>query len=291
MNIKPYLLAIRPKTLTASIGPVLLGLFFAKFEQGSVDFLIATITLACALLMQMGTNLVNDYFDFKRGIDGQKRLGPIRATQAGLIKPQLVKRAYQLLFTISFILGIFLMWHGGLPIVLIGMASLLAAYAYTGGPIPLSHFGLGEVLALIFFGPIAVWGTYFLQTKSISLTPLILGLGPGFISATIMGINNLRDTKSDTSSGKFTLAVFLGENKMKALLMLFICSSAAIPFFYMLKMKKIGLILPILALFLFWANWKRIYTGPIDAGLNKALARTGLYMFLYGLLFGLGFVL
>jgi 1,4-dihydroxy-2-naphthoate octaprenyltransferase len=291
MNLKPYLLAIRPKTLTASIGPVLLGLFFARFERGSLNIFIAILTMLCALLMQMGTNLVNDYFDFKRGIDGGNRLGPVRATQAGLIKPELVKFAYQLIFTISFILGLYLMWHGGVPIILIGLTSLLAAYAYTGGPFPLSHYGLGEILALIFFGPIAVWGTYFLQTKSPNLTPLILGLGPGLISATIMGVNNLRDNKSDKETGKFTLAVFLGEDKMKLLLMLFITSSAALPIFYMLNMKKVSLILPSLAVLLFWSNWKRIYLGPIDTGLNQALAKTGQYMFLYGLLFGLGFVL
>lgn len=291
MSIKPYILAIRPKTLTASIGPVLLGLFFAQFEQGFINLPIAGLTLICALLMQMGTNLVNDYFDFKRGIDGENRLGPTRATQAGLIKPELVKKSYQALFSISFIVGIYLMFHGGLPIILIGLTSLLAAYAYTGGPFPLSHYGLGEVLALLFFGPIAVWGTYYLQTSSPSLTPLALGLGPGLISATIMGVNNLRDIKSDKASGKFTLAVFLGENKMKALLMLFIFLSGALPVFYMLKMKKITLILPLLALLLFRSNWKRIYLGPIDTGLNQALAKTGQYMFLYGLLFGLGFIL
>ncbi|RLA62934.1 MAG: 1,4-dihydroxy-2-naphthoate octaprenyltransferase [Epsilonproteobacteria bacterium] len=291
MNIKPYLLAVRPKTLTASIGPVLLGLFFSQYEQGHLNFFIAVLTLLCTLFMQMGTNLVNDYFDFKRGIDGANRLGPTRATQAGLIKPHLVKIAYQIIFGISFMLGIFLMWHGGLPIVLIGLASLLAAYAYTGGPIPLSHYGLGEILALLFFGPIAVWGTYFLQTNSPDLTPLFLGLGPGLISATIMGVNNLRDLKSDQASGKFTLAVFLGEKKMKTLLMIFIFLSGALPIFYMLKMKKITLILPFLALLLFRSNWKRIYIGPIDAGLNQALAKTGQYMFIYGLLFGLGFIL
>jgi len=291
MTLKPYLMAIRPKTLTASVGPVLLGLFFAKYEQGSINILIACLTLLCALLMQMGTNLVNDYFDFKRGIDGDKRLGPTRATQSGLIKPYLIKKAYQVLFSISFLLGIFLMYQGGLPIILIGLTSLLSAYAYTGGPIPLSYFGLGELLALIFFGPIAVWGTYYLQTSSTNLTPLILGLGPGLISATIMGINNLRDHQSDKASGKFTLAVFLGEKKMRMLLMLLVILSGALPFFYMLKMKKLALILPLIALLLFRSNWKRIYIGPIDAGLNQALAKTGQYMFLYGLLFGLGFIL
>jgi len=291
MSIKPYILAIRPKTLTASIGPVLLGLFFVYYEQQSLNILIASLTLLCALLMQMGTNMVNDYFDFKRGVDGKSRLGPVRATQMGLIKPHLVKISYQTLFGISFVLGTYLMWHGGLPIILIGAASLLAAYAYTGGPIPLSYYGLGEVLALVFFGPVAVWGTYFLQTKSPNLTPLFLGLGPGLIAATIMGVNNLRDSKTDEKSGKFTLAVFLGENKMKALLMILISLSGALPIFYMLKMKKITLILPLLALLLFRSNWKRIYIGPIDEGLNQALSKTGQYMFIYGLLFGLGFIL
>jgi 1,4-dihydroxy-2-naphthoate polyprenyltransferase len=289
--MKNYLLAIRPKTLTASAGPIILGLFLAYSHLGYLNIPVALITLFCTLFMQIGTNLVNDYFDFKRGVDTINRLGPARAVQSKLLTPRQVQNLYRLCFISSFSLGIFLMYEGGTPIIILGLLSLLTAYCYTGGPLPLSHFALGELLAFLFFGPVAVWGTYYLQTKTHSNLAIILGLGPGFISATIMGINNLRDETSDRMAHKKTLAVFFGKEKMKVFLMFLILFSGLIPIWYGTFYSKIFAILPVLVLVLFSGNWKRIYFGPVDAALNLSLAKTGIYLFLYGIIFGMVLIL
>jgi 1,4-dihydroxy-2-naphthoate polyprenyltransferase len=288
--MKKYLMAIRPKTLTASAGPIFLGLFLAYSQMGTLNIWVALLTLFCTLFMQIGTNLVNDYFDFKRGVDTSTRLGPPRAVQSKILTPRHIQSLYRLCFISSFLLGTYLMYIGGTPIVILGLLSLITAYCYTGGPLPLSHFGLGEVLAFIFFGPVAVWGTYYLQTKTHSDLAIILGLGPGFISATIMGINNLRDESSDRIAHKKTLAVFFGKEKMKALLMIFILLSGLVPIWYGTYYSKSFAILPILVLVLFSGNWKRIYYGPVDAALNISLAKTGVYLFLYGILFGVALI-
>ncbi len=284
--MKNYLLAIRPKTLTASLGPIILGLFLAFSIKGSINILVATVTILCTLLMQIGTNLVNDYFDFIRGVDNHERLGPKRAIHSKILSPKEIKHAYLFCFSLSFILGTYLMYIGGAPIIIIGLLSILTAYCYTGGPIPLSHFALGELLAFFFFGPIAVWGTYYLQTQTHSYWALIIGMGPGFISATIMGINNLRDESTDRKVNKKTLAVFFGKEKMKVLLMVLVCFSGLVPAYYGTYFSKVWALLPIFLMFLFMGNWKRIYYGPVDSALNGNLAKTGIYLFLYGILFG-----
>ncbi len=288
--MKNYILAIRPKTLTASAGPIILGLALAYSHQGNLNIPIALTTLLCTLLMQIGTNLVNDYFDFKRGVDTSDRLGPPRAIQSKFLTPSQIKTAYITCFALSFFAGIILMFKGGTPIVFIGLLSLLTAYCYTGGPLPLSHFGLGELLAFIFFGPIAVWGTYYLQTKTHSNWAIFLGMGPGFISATIMGINNLRDESSDRKAHKKTLAVFFGKEKMKNFLMVLVFGSGLIPIVYGTYFAKTLIILPLLLMVLFMGNWKRIYLGPVDGALNVSLAKTGIYLFLYAILFGVALI-
>jgi len=291
MNQKSaWFLATRPKTLFASMGPVFLGLFLSFQVEDGLKPIIAFLTLASALFMQIGTNLVNDYFDFKTGVDSQKRLGPRRVTSEGLLSPKQVQRGYQFCFFLAFLLGLYLMKIGGAPIIIIGLLSLLTAYLYTGGPFPLSHNGLGEVMALIFFGPLAVWGTFFLQTDTFSPFPLIVGLGPGLIAAALMAINNLRDIKSDKKAGKKTLAVLLGEKRARSLCLLFILFSGIIPLLcYYLDPRPL-LILPALCPYLFWDQWKKLRRNPIDEKINLILAKTGQYLFLYSLLFGIGLI-
>lgn len=289
-KFQAYILAIRPKTLFASVGPVLLGLSLA-FEQGAFSLFVALLTLSCALLMQMGTNLVNDYFDFKAGIDHQERLGPTRVTQQGLLSEKEVKRAYQLVFLLSFVLGLYLIYKGELPILFIGLSSLLAAYLYTGGPFPLAYFALGEVLALFFFGPVAVWGTYYLQVKEFHSLPLIIGLGPGLISATLMAINNLRDRQSDALTNKRTLALFLGESGARVLPLIFILLSSFVPFYAYQELKTPWVLLSTFLPYLFIKTWFRILKGPINHELNICLAKTGKFLFLYCALFSFGILL
>ncbi len=287
----PWLLAIRPKTLFASIGPVILGLSFAVLNSGQINFLIAFLTLACALLLQISTNLVNDYFDAKTGVDSSKRLGPTRVTQAGLINARQVKKIFTITFALAFIMGLYLMIHGGLIIMIIGPLSIAFAYFYTGGPYPLSHYALGELLALIFFGPIAVWGTFYLQTNSFEILPLVAGLGPGFIAAAIMSINNLRDNKSDKENKKITLAVLMGEKKGRLLTLSLILASTIIPVILFIYLKQPWVLLTVGVFYLFIKNWMYIIHGAINSNLNTVLAKTGAYLFVYCIVFSLGIIL
>ncbi|MCO4795100.1 MAG: 1,4-dihydroxy-2-naphthoate polyprenyltransferase [Bacteriovoracaceae bacterium] len=289
--MKTWLIAVRPKTLFASIGPVLLGLALAWDQTQLINPLTATLTLLCAVFLQIGTNLVNDYYDHVNGVDDHNRLGPTRVTSEGLLSPRKVKAAFILTFILSFLFGIILMYFGGWPIVIIGLSSILFAWAYTGGPIPLSYFGLGEFLALIYFGPIAVWGTWYIQTGNPSINAALLGLGPGLFSATLMAVNNLRDRENDEGKGKVTLAVILGEQGARSLPLLFVLLSLILPILLAVGMNKPSLFLAILVPFIFFKDWLNLAKGPIDQSLNMTLARTGKCLFLYCLALSFGLIL
>lgn len=273
--------ATRPKTLPASAGPVILGLALAN---SAFDPMIALVTLSCALLLQVGSNLVNDYYDHQKGIDSEKRLGPIRASSAGLLSPNEVQKGFLLCFGVAFGLGAILMAHGGLPIVVIGLFSILFAFIYTGGPFPLSYYGLGEIAALIFFGPVAVWGTSYLQNPDIGVGPALYGLVPGFAAAAIMAINNLRDRISDRQSGKFTLAVLLGESAGRWLVLALIFLSALTPLLLALVNGKYLACLSAMTAVVFASNWREVLKAPIDQRFNDVLAMTGKYLFVTCLL-------
>lgn len=284
--------AVRPKTLTASMGPVILGLALAfHLSNKGLNFYIAFSTLLCAILLQIGTNLVNDYFDFKKGTDTQQRLGPVRVTQSGLLSEIEVKWGYRICFFIALIIGTFLMVHGGLPIIVIGILSIVFAYAYTGGPFPLSYFAMGELLALIFFGPIAVWGTLFLQTKENFNIAWMVGLGVGFVAATLMAINNLRDNKEDKKNKKYTLAVLFGEKFGRTLCLLLIILSITLPFITYLLLKLPWVLLASFSPYPFYKSFKYISQGEIDQKLNRVLAHVGQYLFLYSALFSIGLII
>lgn len=288
--MKNWILAIRPKTLFASLAPVLLGLAVAFTETKSINAQIAFVTALCALFLQISSNLANDYLDALKGVDNHARLGPTRVTSSGLIPASTMKNALILTLFISLLLGVILMLHGGPFIMLIGLLSLYFAYGYTGGPYPLSYMGLGEVAAFLFFGIIAVVGTHYLQTGFFSKLAVILGAGPGFISACILAINNLRDIKSDTESHKRTIAVRFGEKFQRRLCLLLILGSFVICafIFFTTPFKWISpaLVLPLF----FHRTWLQIYFHPINERLNLALQRTAQYNLLYCLIISLGLV-
>lgn len=289
--MKNWLLAIRPKTLFASLAPVILGLAVAYTETQTLNVLIAVLTVFCALTLQIASNLANDYLDALRGVDNETRLGPVRVTSSGLISLTTMKNALAATLFIAFILGVYLMYIGGPFIIFIGLISLYFAYGYTGGPFPLSYNGLGEVAAFIFFGIVAVVGTNFLQTHSISKLAVILGMGPGFISACILAVNNLRDISSDRETKKHTLAVRFGENFQRKLCITTIILSMLVCLYVMI-VYHYKLLAPVLILpFLFHKTWLQILYHPIDAKLNKALARTAQYNLLYCLAISVGIVL
>lgn len=286
-----WLLATRPKTLFAGISPVIMGLALAYAYQHQLNISVATLTILCCLLMQVGTNLVNDYFDYAKGTDTSDRIGPVRVTQAGLLSAPAVKRAYQLVLALAFVFGIPLMVTGGPIIIAIGLASLLGAYCYTGGPYPLSYYGLGEVMALVFFGPVAVAGTFYLQTHSMHPAALLYGLLPGFLSASILAVNNLRDRAGDKLNNKLTLAVRSSELGARLIVIFGIILSQVISlnaFFNLDNKLTLG---TLVITVLFYKTWKKILWGRIDRELNNSLAAIGKFLFLNCLLFSLGLII
>ena len=206
-----WIQAARPKTLSAAAAPVLVGAGLAEWH-GAFALLPVVAALAGAILIQIGTNLANDYYDFVRGADTPDRVGPVRVTQAGLIPPEHVWRGMVAVLVAAAAVGVYLVIVGGWPIVWIGLASLLCAVAYTGGPYPLGYHGLGDPFVFVFFGLVAVGGTYWVQTLSVPADVLLAGAGMGALSTAILVANNLRDLETDTSVGKRTLAVRLGRN-------------------------------------------------------------------------------
>lgn len=286
---KAWILASRPKTLPASLGPVLLGASIAGSSAITSKLSIFLLTILCALLLQIGTNLVNDYFDSVKGLDGENRLGPDRALQKGWLTREELKKGIIFVFTLAFTLGLALMWSGGMPIVIIGLFSMAMAFMYTGGPFPLSYFALGEVLALICFGPIPVWGTYFLLTGEYSSFPILVGLIPGLISLSLMGINNLRDNKNDSEKGKKTLATIFGETFGRTIILLGIMGSMIIPACLYFDTKAYAFIGASLVALVFQKTWRNIAFGEVNEKLNTNLATTGKYLFLNCLICSIGF--
>ncbi len=207
--IKTWIEAMRPKTLWAGFSPVLLGICIASYKV-EIDYTIAIICLATALLFQIGSNFANDYFDYKKGADGLERLGPARATSSGIISPRAMLYATVIVFVLSALGSSLLLYRGGWPIAVIGISSIMAGFLYTGGPFPLAYKGLGELFAFLFFGPVAVAGTYYLQALQVPFYVYIAGFSPGLFSIAILTVNNLRDQQSDKKANKCTLIVKYG---------------------------------------------------------------------------------
>ncbi len=204
-----WLLAIRPKTLAAAVVPVAVGTALAD-AMGGARLGPALAALAGALLIQVGTNLTNDYYDFVRGADTAARIGPRRVTQQGLIPPRRVLGAAFVAFGGAALVGVYLIARGGWPIAIAGFLSLLSGYAYTGGPWPLGYHGLGDVFVFVFFGLVAVAGTFYVQVLRLGLAPLLAGCAVGALATSLLAVNNLRDAATDAVAHKRTLVVRLG---------------------------------------------------------------------------------
>ncbi len=285
--MNPWIMAARPKTLPAGMAPVLLGLALHLSLGGSLNVPIALITLLCTLLLQISSNLINDYYDGVKGTDTEERLGPPRATALGLLSPKQVKKGFLSTMLAAFLLGLILMAHGGLPIIVIGLSSLFFAWAYTGGPFPLSYFGLGEIFAFIFFGPVAVAGTWYLQAPGVTSVPtevLLVGSAVGLISAALMGVNNLRDIDSDKKAGKTTLATLVGDWSMRKIIVLFLIVSQLI-MLSLFKDRPLSILIGLIPLGLFYKYWWQLLGTVRGKDLNNTLATVGKYLFLFGLFY------
>lgn len=206
---RAWILAARPKTLPAALTPVLVGTALA-IHDGVFDLLPALAAALGALLLQIGSNLANDYFDYFKGADTPDRLGPLRVTASGLITSAELRWGMVAVFGLAALVGIYLIAVGGWPILAVGVASILAAILYTGGPFPFGYYGLGDLFVFIFFGLVAVCGTYWVQALTLSWPVVVAAIPPGLLITAILVVNNLRDIETDRRAGKYTLAVRLG---------------------------------------------------------------------------------
>lgn len=229
-----WLMATRPKTLPAALAPVLVGTAQAWADNG-FHFLAAVAAMAGSILLQIGVNLANDYFDFVKGIDTKERVGPVRVTQSGLIRPEIVRLVMILVFALAALIGIYLIFRGGVPILIIGLASILAALGYSGGPFPFASRGLGDLFVFIFFGLVAVCGTYYVQTLQMTWPAFAHAIPIGFLITAILVVNNLRDIETDEKSGKRTLSVIIGPEKSRQEYLLLILFSYILPVLLCLK--------------------------------------------------------
>ncbi len=201
--------ATRPRTLPAAVSPVLVATALA-LRDGGFDAQAALSCMVFALLIQIGTNFANDYYDFVKGADTAERVGPRRAVASGLIAPAVMKRVMIAVFGMAFFAGLSLLSYGGWPLLVIGVASIACGIAYTGGPYPLGYNGLGDVFVFVFFGLVAVGATYFVQTGRIWGEVLLIGAGVGALATNILVVNNYRDVETDIKAGKCTLVVRFG---------------------------------------------------------------------------------
>ncbi len=204
-----WMAALRPKTLTAALAPLLAGSAVA-FVEGGFHAPSALAALFAALAIQVGTNLANDVFDFEKGADTHERLGPVRVTQAGWLSPRAVRIGMVVAFGLAVLAGTYLIARGGWPILAVGVASILSGIAYTGGPWPLAYLGLGDLFVFVFFGLVATAGTTYVQTGTLPPEALLTGIPIGMLSTAVLVVNNLRDCEQDAKAGKRTLAVRFG---------------------------------------------------------------------------------
>ncbi len=281
------MLACRPKTLPAAAAPVVVGAATAEslhaFRAGP-----ALAALVGALLLQIGANLANDVFDFRRGADSGPRVGPLRVTQAGLIAPAAVLRGMWAAFGLAALAGIYLAAVAGWPVLAIGALSIVAALAYTGGPFPLGYHGLGELFVFIFFGLVAVGGTHFVQARSIAAGAVWAAVPMGLLAAAILVVNNLRDIATDRAAGKRTLAVRLGERGTQTEYVLLLAAAFAAPVAAVAAgAAPVELLVTLAALPAAAAPVRRVLRES-GAALNQALAETARLELAFAVLYALG---
>ena len=283
------LIGTRPPTLLLGISPVLLGSALGASQILSrgesieaINIVVFALAIVSVVLMQSAANLVNDVKDAETGVDDEGRKGPLRMVQAGLLPKKLAVKAYRVMLGVSVLLGLGLSFYGGMAMIVLAALCSLVAYLYTGGPKPLSHLGLGEIVALVFFGPVAVLGSAYLQSLTWQWQDLFWSLGPGFLAAAVMAINNLRDRRGDSRVGKLTLAVKLSDRWGQQLPWLLIVMS--------------------LVVFLSYSLWNNVWVGGLAISfvflqllrkfiqpllfpkaelLNQALKKTSMFVAVY----------
>jgi len=284
----PWILAARPKTLPAAVAPVCVGTALAA-SHGRLAVGPALAALSGALLLQIGVNLANDYFDFVRHIDTADRIGPVRVTQSGLVPPHRVRQAMGSVLGCAALVGIYLISVGGWPIAIIGIASILSALAYSGGPYPLASHGLGDIFVFIFFGPVAVCGTYYVQAQNLHPASIWLSVPVGLLITAIIVVNNLRDIDTDQKAGKRTLAVRIGPARSMTLYAVLVLAAYGVVLIYWIQNGGFSwlplLSLPASGILI------RMMQKAVGSEYNRHLAGTAMMALLFSLLLSIGLII
>jgi 1,4-dihydroxy-2-naphthoate polyprenyltransferase len=286
-SLGAWLIAIRPKLLPAAVAPVLVGAALAH-RGGAFHLMPALFVVSGALLLQVASNLANDVFDFEQGKDTSERLGPIRAVQSGLLSPAEVRTGLVVVLAGCAAVGSYLVARTGWPLAVVGLASMVAAVAYTAGPFPLGYHGLGDVFAFLFFGPVAVMGTEFAIAEIVTQSGFLASLSVGALTTNILVVNNLRDRHEDARTGKRTLAVRFGERFSVLQAAALVCIAFASPLYIALSVgSPWPFVLPALALplTLKWLMRLRVVRGR---PMNVLLAAAARNLLFFAGLFALG---
>jgi len=281
----PWLLAARPKTLPASISPVLVGTALA-LRAGTFSLSVFAATLAAAVLLQIGANFSNDVFDFLKGAD-RGRVGPQRVTQSGLVTPRQMLTATALVFVLAALIGVYLVMVGGPTILVIGLIAIMCALAYTAGPFPLAYRGLGDLFAFMFFGVVAVMGTYFVQAGRFTLASLVVSLPNALFATCIIVTNNLRDIDTDRAANKHTLAVRIGDRATRIEYTLLMIVAYLVPLGLLFPMgftHSVAVLLPWLSAPVAFGLARDLWRTPRSPALNPILGRTAQLDLVYSVL-------
>jgi 1,4-dihydroxy-2-naphthoate octaprenyltransferase len=283
-----WILAARPKTLWAAVAPVLVGIAMAV-EAGAFHAPAALCALLGAVFIQIGTNFANDYHDFLKGADTSARKGPLRVTQAGLVAPAAMRRATVLVFALAIAAGLYLIVRGGWPVLLIGVLSILFGVLYTAGRYSLAYLGIADLFVLVFFGPVAVAGTYYVQALAVDAVVVVAGLAPGLLSTAVLLVNNSRDVDEDRAAGKRTLVVRLGRRAAVALYTTCVAAAVLTPVaLYLWTGRHAGGLLGCLILPLAVPVVRKLMQERDPFRLNPLLGGTARLLLVYSLLFGIG---
>ncbi len=286
---RALLLAARPRTLPAAAAPVVVGVAIA-YAAGTLHPLRAAVTLLFSLLIQVGTNYVNDVLDFERGTDNDARVGPLRATQAGLLSPRAVKLAAAAAFALAAAVGLYLAAVAGWPLVAVGVASILAGIAYTGGPSPLAYNGLGDLFVMLFFGFVAVCGTVFVQLGHVPALAWAAAMPIGALTTAILVVNNVRDVETDRAAGRRTIPVRFGRRAGVAeYALLLAVAFLAPPALLAAGLAGPYVLLPLLAAPL-GVRHAVVLSRTAGPALNRTLAGTAQLLLLYAVLLSAGLV-
>ncbi|MDQ3644438.1 MAG: 1,4-dihydroxy-2-naphthoate polyprenyltransferase [Actinomycetota bacterium] len=289
--LRLWLVASRPRTLPAAVAPVLVGTALAVSED-EFRALAFVAALVGSVFIQIGTNLANDYSDARRGADTEDRLGPVRVTAGGLMPPRRVLTGTYVAFGVAVAAGAYLAAVAGPELLLVGIASIAAGVLYTGGPRPYGYAGLGELFVFLFFGVVAVTGSYYVQTEELPWEAFALSVPVGLLASAILVVNNVRDVDTDRRAGKRTLAVQLGRGRARVLFaVMLVLAYLVAPAIPLLGGLSWWVALPLLSLALVPSLYRTVATRTDGPALNGALAAAGRLLAVYSLLLAAGILL